>query len=195
MRRLLRTAAAVAGTLAFVGSANAGLLPSSWSVTPENDQFRWTYAIVLPTDTQLQSGDYFTIYDFNGFVAGSNSQPTGWTFSTALTGPTPNGVIPSDNATIPNLTWTYTGPTISTGQVGLGNFWATSTFQTPTDAFFTAITGRTSDGLSDANITSTKVPVPGEVTQVNTPEPATIALAGLGLPLVGWGLRRRRAAK
>ena len=50
---------------------SAGLLPVSVSVQPEAGNFRWTYSVVLPTDMRLQAGDYFTIYDFGGYVAGS----------------------------------------------------------------------------------------------------------------------------
>ena len=51
--------------------AQAGLLPVSVSVQPEAGNFRWTYSVVLPTDMKLQAGNYFTIYDFGGYIAGS----------------------------------------------------------------------------------------------------------------------------
>jgi PEP-CTERM motif len=187
-RILAVLAAAVAAT---AGSARAGLLPVSVTVTPDAGNYRWTYAIVLPTDSQLRTGDYFTIYDFGGLVGGL-SQPDGWTSSVSNVGPTPDRVNPTDNPNIPNLTWMYTGPTVPSGQIGLGNFWAISTFGTQTDSFFTATTHRTSDGRIDTNITETVVPVPaGPVPTV--PEPATLALAALGLPFAGFALRRKKA--
>jgi hypothetical protein len=196
---VLALGAALAGPLA---SASAGLLPTSVTVTPEGDKFRWTYAVVLPTDSQLQTGNYFTIYDFGGFVAGSNTQPDGWSFSSELKGPIPPGVDPKDDPTLPNLHFVYTGPTTTVGQVGLGNFWALSDYDAPTDSFFTARTNRVSDGRIDTNITSTTVPVPtgpGDPGDPGDPvptvaEPTTVALAALGLPLVGLGrwMRRRR---
>ncbi len=44
---VLALGAALAGPLT---DARAGLLPTSVTVTPEGGKFRWTYAIVLPTD-------------------------------------------------------------------------------------------------------------------------------------------------
>ena len=193
-RRWIRLLAVIA--VALVGqSARAGLLPVTVTTATEGDKFRWTYAIVLPTDSQLRSGDYFTIYDFAGLVTPSNSQPDGWTFSAANVGPVPDGVNPDDNATLPNLTWKYTGATLSSGQTGLGNFWAVSEFGEATNSFFTARTHRTADGRVDTNITDTVVPVPTSTPNPNlVPEPTTLALAGLGLPLMGLVrlIRRKR---
>jgi hypothetical protein len=173
------------------GSARAGLLPVNVTVTPDAGQYRWTYAIVLPTDSQINAGDYFTIYDFAGLVSGTNSQPTDWVFSESNVGPVPAGVVPTDSAAIPNLTWTYSGPTIPTGQLGLGNFWAISAYSESTDASFTARTHRTSDGRIDTNITDTVVPVP-TATPPGVPEPGTLVLAALGVPFLGLVRRSRR---
>ena len=183
---------ACAAAVAAAGPAAAGLLPTQWSVTPEDGNYRWTYAIVLPTDSQIRTGDYFTIYDFAGYVPGSNSQPADWTFTTQNLGPTPPDVVPMDDPAVPNVSWKYTGPTVTSGQIGLGNFWALSNFGQSADSFFTASTHRTSDGRTDNNITTTTVPVP--VATPPVPEPATLALVGLGLPLAAL-LRRRKRAK
>jgi len=183
---------ACAAAVAAAGPAAAGLLPTQWTVTPEDGNYRWTYAIVLPTDSQIRTGDYFTIYDFAGYMPDSNSQPTNWVFTTRNLGPTPRDVLPMDDPAVPNVSWKYTGPTVTTGQIGLGNFWALSTYGQSADSFFTASTHRTSDGRRDNNITTTTVPVP--VATPSVPEPATLALVGLGLPLAALLRRRKRAA-
>jgi hypothetical protein len=198
MRRTWSVVVLLAAVAAFgvCSNAQAGLIPTNVTVTPDGSNFRWTYAVVVTTDVHVQTGDFFTIYDFNGLVTGPGGSlttvttPSGWTVSSQMVGPTPNGTAPNDSATVPNLTFTYNGPTI-TGQVGLGNFWALSTFSDSTTSDFTSLTHTNAGGRSEANITSTNVPVPSTISQ--TPEPATLAMFGLGLPVFGVGnwLRRR----
>ncbi|MFO0824073.1 MAG: hypothetical protein U0792_13335 [Gemmataceae bacterium] len=118
MRKWIPTAVAVAALLfASAEQATAGLVPIQVSVTPDAGMYRYTYAVKLPTDAVLRPGDYFTIYDFDGFVPGSatasgSAYSSNWTFSSNPVGPTPAGVGPTDNPSITNLTWTYNGPQI-----------------------------------------------------------------------------------
>src|SRR5579872_1770450 len=185
--RLLFTAVVALGV--SVTPAKAGLLPVSVTVQPEAGNFSWTYSVVLPTNMQLQAGDYFTIYDFAGYKPGTATvtaaYPTAanaanWSFATSLTGPTPSHLNPVDNASIPNLTWTYSGPTVPSGQVTLGNFTAISAYQASATSYFTATNPRAIDGQTDANITETLVPN-GQAAgpPPGVPEPTTLALAGL----------------
>src|SRR5262245_26632094 len=175
-------------------AAQAGMIPAAVSVTPDGGNFRFTYSVVLPTDYTLKAGDYFTIYDFNGLVAGTNSQPANWTFSSPMTGPTPPHITPVDSASVENLTWMYTGPNVS-GQIGLGNFWALSTFGKEMDGDFTSFDHSQSAGRAVGNITTTSVPDPRSGGDINhAPEPATLALFGAAVPLLGLCrlVRRRR---
>jgi len=193
MGRLFAVAVVAAS---WASTASAGIIPASVTVTPEAGNFRWTYAIVLPTDMKLQAGDYFTIYDFGGLVPGTNVQPADWSFSSSMVGPVPTGLAPIDNPSIDNLTWTYNGATIPSGQVGLGNFWAVSTSGSSVTVNFTGQNPQASTGQSDRNIVDTLAPAPpGPVDPPSgVPEPTTMALAGLGLPLLGAArlLRRKK---
>jgi hypothetical protein len=210
--RLFVVAAATGAAIAMsAGSANAGLLPVSVTVQPESGNFRWTYAVVLPTSMKLQSGSYFTVYDFAGYQAGTGgvlsaapdeSYSQYWTVTASKVGPTPDRLNPQDDPNVDNLTFMYNGPTVDatkpdgTGLGSLGNFIATSAYGDTADSFFTATNPRAADGQIDSNITTTLVPtgqpIPGPI---GTPEPATLALAGLGLPLIGVAryIRRKKA--
>lgn len=202
MRRSTKVLVLLAAAAAFglASRAEAGLIPTSVTVTPDAGNFRWTYAVVVTTDLKVNTNDYFTIYDFGGLVGGPFGigggldmvvVPVGWELSEALTGPTPAGTGPADDPSTVNLTFTYKGEASIFGQTGLGNFSAISIYSESTTSDFTSITHRTADGRAEANITTTDVPVPGIVEE--TPEPASFALLGLGVPFAGlaqW-LRRR----
>ncbi len=127
---------AAVAAVAAAGTAGAGIIPASVTVTPEAGNFRWQYSIVLPTDMKLQAGDYFTIYDFGGLVSGSqfidptNSSASDWSMAVQKAGPVPAGLAPNDDAAIDNLVFTYNGGSGLTGQVGLGNFGAVSSVGT-----------------------------------------------------------------
>lgn len=211
-------AAVVAGAVG--SSAQAGLLPLSATVTPDGDSYRYTYGVMLTSNSSLQKGDQFVIYDFNGLKAGSNDQPAGFSFNTQNTGGNPGRTVPNDNPAMPNLVWTYTGDTPLVGQIGLGNFSALSNL--PESATSTDFVSRTQvqdpngDVRDEDNITPTKAPSgtdvqpppvtnpPPPVTQppsvvqppAGVPEPSSMLLLAAGLPLVGGVryLRNRRKA-
>lgn len=188
-------AAAVAVVAVSGSTVQAGIIPVSVTVTPEAGNFRWTYAVVLPSDMQLQAGNYFTIYDFGGYVPGTIVTPDGWSASVATNAIAPVGLEPTNNAGIDDLTFTYNGETIPSGQIGLGNFWAVSSVGNSVVTSFTAQNVQFSTGNIDRNIVDTIAPAPAVIPPpTGVPEPTTLALAGLGLPLIG-GVRLFRRKK
>jgi len=143
--------------------ARGDIIPTLDSITGSSPSFTWNYAANVTVDQTINAGDFFTIYDFGSISAGSNMQPTGWTFSQALLGPTAALTSPTDNPNILNLTWTYTGSTAIVGSAALGIFSVvTSTDQLKTGQF-TAQATRSSGpeaGTKISNIGNVSVPVP-----------------------------------
>ena len=146
-------------TAAAMLRAKADIIPTLGSITPSGGNFQWNYTVNLTIDQTLRTGSYFTIYDF-GAPIGATIQPAGWTFSSSLVGTTPGTVLPSDDASVFNLTWTYTGQTTLVGPQALGTFSAVSqTDRTRTDNY-AGSAFKTSNGDPTANIGTVSVPVP-----------------------------------
>jgi hypothetical protein len=94
-------------------TARAHIIPSFVGATPSGGNTVWTYSIDITSLQNVTAGDFFTIYDFGPFLAGTGNQPSGWTLSSSLLGVNPSQLIISgDDPTLLNLTWTYNGPTI-----------------------------------------------------------------------------------
>ena len=105
--------------VAAISALRADIIPSFAGTSPSGTNTVWGYRIDITSGAQVTAGDFFTIYDFGPFIAGSNIQPTGWTFSSSLVTAPPSGTLPPDNPNISNLTWTYTGSTpISASNIG-----------------------------------------------------------------------------
>lgn len=180
---------------ATTGSAvRADIIPSFAGTTPSGTNTVWSYHIDITTDAQVTTGDFFTIYDFGPFIAGSNTQMVDWKFSSSLVTAPPFGTIPPDDPNIANLTWTYTGTTPIPASSVPGLFSvtvATSQFQghpQTGNGYFAAqatrVPGNDSGKLNNVGRISVPVPIP-EPTTVSL-----IALAAAGSALKA--IRRRR---
>ena len=161
MRKSFILGLALLGSAALI--ARGDIIPTLDSVTGSSPNFTWNYTANVTVDQTVNAGDFFTIYDFSSIMPTTHSEPTGWTFSTSLLGPTPANVSPTDNPNLWNLTWTYNGASPITGSAALGMFSAvTNTDQLKTGQF-TAQWTRTSGpeaGSKVNNIGNVTVPVP-----------------------------------
>jgi hypothetical protein len=194
---MIRHVLPLAGALLLLSSGNlarADIIPTVVSVSPHGSNFTWTYDAAMTSDENLKSGNFFTIYDFDGYVSGTNFQPSHWVFSSALVGKTPPKVVPDDNPLIPNLTWTYSGPKTGPGPVDLGHFGADSTLgMVKTGEFASEATkhapGMPTNGKPVDNIGFTGVP--GII-----PETSALLLLLPGLaPLGLWALSREHSSR
>src|SRR5215212_622722 len=172
-------------------SLRADVIPNFTSADAIGSNFTWNYSTNVTVDQMVQKGDFFTIYDFGNFLAGSNAQPTNWAFSSALTGTNPSLVTVGDNASILNLTWTYTGDTAVSGSALLGIFSVvTDTNQLRTSDFAAEATrssGPTA-GTKIDNVGTISVPIPEFSTLLPILSVCGAAVAA-GIPSI---LRRRR---
>jgi hypothetical protein len=179
--------------VAAVAAVHADIIPSFGGTSAGGGTSTvWNYTINITSGQQVMTGDFFTIYDFGPFVAGSAAQPAGWTFSSSLLTAPPANTSPPDNPSLANLTWTYGGVTIpsNTNLSGFSVAQATSQFQqlpTTQSGFFAALATNSDNGGSKiSNVGRVPVPVP-------IPEPTTLSL--LALAGVGSAVRAIRRRK
>ena len=143
--------------------ARGDIIPTLSSVTGSSPTFTWNYSANVTVDQTVKAGDFFTIYDFSSIMPTTTTQPAGWTFSTALLGPTPSLVNPTDNPSLWNLTWTYNGASAIPGSAALGMFTVVTNTDQLKSGQFAAQATRSSGpeaGTKVNNIGNVTVPVP-----------------------------------
>jgi PEP-CTERM motif len=184
------------GLVAAISTVRADIIPSFAGTSPgSGTNTVWGYQISIASGAQVTAGDFFTIYDFGPFIAGSNMQPSGWSFSFSLVTTPPDGTKPPDDPTLENLTWTYTGSTPISAASNIGPFSvtrATSQFEElpqTRNGYFAAQATRVpgeNGGTKINNVGQIPVPVP-------IPEPTTLSLLALaGAGAVLKATRRRK---
>jgi hypothetical protein len=175
-------------------ATRADIIPSITTSTDvtlvSGGNFSWNYSATLTQDENVVSHDFFTVYDFAGYVPGGNTQPAGWMFSAALVGITPGKVTPTDNPHLFNLTWTYTGST-QVGPEALGIFSAVSRTNLAKSGEFASEATKNSGDLAGTkvdNIGNVAVPIP-EMSAL-MPMIGVVGFGAIGLALSY--LRQRR---
>jgi hypothetical protein len=212
MTRLLLLAGAA---MCVSSMAHASIIPILQSVTPDGSDFLYTYTATLSGDQGLTDGSTLVIQDFAGYVPGSisaagsgfssfiaTSAPLVANFNPAAGGVQTNAIYP-DNAAIPDLVFTYTGPNFRTTGGGPGVYpdiqidglTAVSTFGPTTTVGGFSSRAIKNDGPAPTQGTPAfnngQVSVP---LAAGVPEPASWALLIVGFGGVGSLLRRRRVA-
>ena len=184
--------------LGAANAAQADIIPSLMMGSPVQvgTLFRYDYSATLAADQQIETGNYFTIFDFGGF-SGFGTVGTGFTATSAFLGVTPNNVIPADSASILNATFTYNGPTLNNPPAGgqgvsveLGTFQIFSTLNTPSALLNFVSRGVKNNGPAAGTTVSNVgfVAGPGAI-----PEPSVWAMLLIGFGAIGISARRRNA--
>lgn len=184
-----------AAVLILGNAVQADIIPVFNASTPVgggNTEFSYTASIA--SGSRVNTGDYFTIYDFNGYVAGTEFSPADWTPTVQLLGVTPSGQLITDNPAVVNITFTYTGAAPIIGPVnpvgGIGAFGADSTSAAiKALGQYTSQTHKHNPTHPDNNTVQSNQGF--VVTPAAVPETSSLMLLVPGLVPLGMVLRRR----
>ena len=185
--------------LLLSSSAQAAILLQLDTVTPDGSNFLYSYSGHITPNEGVVSGDQLVIVDFAGYVAGSavvpspdisvsvsNTLPAGLTLGAGL----------SDDASIPDLVFTYTGADFHASggpfppDLTFSGLTADSIFGDTTTHGAFAYSSVTNVGANaGAELGSGRLTVPSLSA---VPEPASWALMLVGFFGLGAAVRRRR---
>lgn len=204
------SAALSAAVLLVGGAVHAQINPTFDVTVPNGGNTEFHYSIDIAPETTIMNetdaqamgrphgsvhASYFTIYDFNGYVAGSAFAPADWDISVQATGETPAGVTVPDTNVV-NITFTYTGAQVigpATHFEGTGAFGAVSTMSaTKSGGWYSAYTVKYNPPTSSHPDNLTDQGARGHlVTPSAVPETSSLMLLLPGLVPLGVMIRRR----
>ena len=217
LKSLWKIGLVLAAILALMnpGQARADIILTLVSMTPMGSDFQYTYSVQLAPNTVLHSAgggvntgvspsnNYFTLYDIPGLVAGSETYggalATNSMRTEQLLGVTPATETPRppDSASLMNITTYWTGSDVSAPSgmafdMGTFSFLSTNPLGSVTQMLaFTGATQKIEDPTTLVANNTGQVAGPGpSVSPI--PEPGTLALLAMGLPVLGGLYYRRR---
>jgi hypothetical protein len=174
-----------------------GLILNPNPPTAVDGGFKYEYTLLLSTDERFTTGDYFTIFDFEGYVPQSIGAvvASDWDVSVQDFGPgapiLPGSGNPESDFT--NLVFTYKGNEPSAGATIEAGFFAISTHGNVKYGQYSAAHERSVreiDGVKEWQTAASQGTL-----YIPAPEPGSLVLIGTVAPLgLYYVLRRRRAA-
>jgi hypothetical protein len=190
-------ALAAVAAIALTSSAQASVIPFLDSVGVDGSNFKFSYTGQLAPDQGVTNGSELVIVDFAGYVPGTVFSSLA-NVSASVSNTLPSGLLLNpgftDNPTIPDLVFTYTGPDFHTSGgpfpaiTNFGGLSADSTFGKMGVGSFSAMAVTNVGALSGTDAFNVgQVNVPSDV-----PEPATWAMMLIGFFGLGAMLRQRK---
>jgi hypothetical protein len=190
--------------------ARADIILNLVGVTQMGSNFEYTYSVELTASTLLDShgggsnsgvspsNNFFTLYDIPGLLAGSETYGGALATNSAhmeqALGITPGteSPIPPDSAALMNITTFWTGPQVTASGMpfDMGTFSFLSS--DPLGSAMLAFTGASQKIENIDFVANNTGQVAGPGGQAIVPEPDTLMLLAIGLPVIGGLYYRRR---